>query len=44
VRLLPFLLEGVPAEQFQPDNLHPVAAAQPHIMRTVLKELSPLLK
>jgi acyl-CoA thioesterase-1 len=44
VRLLPFLLEGVPAEQFQPDNLHPVAAAQPHIMRTVLKELSPLVK
>ena len=44
VRLLPFLLQGVPAEQFQPDNLHPVAAAQPHIMRTVLKELSPLLK
>ncbi|HEY0665964.1 MAG TPA: arylesterase [Gallionella sp.] len=44
VRLLPFLLEGVPAEQFQTDNLHPVAAAQPHIMLTVLKELSLLLK
>jgi len=44
VRLLPFLLQGVPAEQFQADNLHPVAAAQPHIMRNVLKELSPLLK
>lgn len=44
VRLLPFLLQGVPAEQFQADNLHPVAAAQPHIMRNVLKELGPLLK
>lgn len=44
VRLLPFLLQGVPAEQFQADNLHPVAAAQPLIMRNVLKELTPLLK
>ncbi|HEX5363702.1 MAG TPA: arylesterase [Gallionella sp.] len=43
VRLLPFLLEGVPPEQFQPDNLHPTAAAQPLIMRKVLKELRPLL-
>lgn len=41
--LLPFLLEGVAAEQFLPDNLHPAAAAQAHIMRTVLRELKPLL-
>ena len=44
IRLLPFLLESVAAEQFQPDNLHPVAAAQPKIMRDVLKELKPLLR
>ncbi|MDD2915660.1 MAG: arylesterase [Gallionella sp.] len=44
IRLLPFLLKNVAAEQFQPDNLHPVAAAQPQIMRSVLKELKPLLR
>ena len=44
IRLLPFLLEGVAADQFQPDNLHPTAAAQPQIMRNVLKELKPLLR
>lgn len=43
VTLLPFLLEGVPAEQFQPDNLHPTAEAQPLIMQTVLQRLKPLL-
>lgn len=43
VRRLPFLLEGVPPQQFQPDNLHPTAAAQPQLMRNVLKELRPLL-
>jgi len=44
IRLLPFLLEGVPPEQFQPDNLHPTAEAQPMLMRNVLKELKPLLR
>ena len=44
LRLLPFLLEGVAPEAFQADNLHPVAAAQPQIMRSVLKELKPLLR
>ena len=44
VRLMPFLLEGVPPEQFQPDNLHPTAAAQPLLMRNVLKTLKPLLR
>jgi len=44
IGLLPFLLEGVAPDQFQPDNLHPTAAAQPQIMRNVLKELKPLLR
>ncbi len=44
IPLLPFLLEGVNADQFQADNLHPVAEAQPHIMLNVLRELKPLLR
>ncbi len=44
VALLPFLLEGVTAEQYQPDNLHPAAASQPQIMRNVLQALKPLLR
>jgi acyl-CoA thioesterase-1 len=44
VRLMPFLLEGIPPEQFQPDNLHPTAEAQPLMMRNVMKELKPLLR
>jgi acyl-CoA thioesterase-1 len=43
ILLLPFLLEGVPPDQFQADNLHPVAAAQQQIMLNVLQELKPLL-
>jgi acyl-CoA thioesterase-1 len=43
ILLLPFLLEGVAADQFQADNLHPVAAAQQHIMDNVLQKLKPLL-
>lgn len=43
VTLLPFLLEGVPAEHFQPDNLHPSADAQPRIMENILLSLRPLL-
>ena len=43
IRLLPFLLEGVAADQFQADNLHPIAAAQPHILNNVMRELKPLL-
>jgi acyl-CoA thioesterase-1 len=42
--LLPYLLEGVTDEQFQSDNLHPAAAAQPQIMRNVLQALKPLLR
>ena len=44
VPLLPFLLEGIAPEQFQADNLHPVAAAQPLIMRHILQILNPLLR
>ncbi|MFZ2163187.1 MAG: arylesterase [Sideroxyarcus sp.] len=44
VALLPFMLEDIPPEQFQADNLHPTAAAQPLIMRNVLHSLMPLLR
>jgi len=43
ILLLPFLLEGVAANQFQADNLHPVAEAQQHIMLNVMQELKHLL-
>jgi len=43
VALVPFFLEGVAPEQFQTDNLHPIAQAQPHIMHNILQELVPLL-
>jgi acyl-CoA thioesterase I len=42
--LLPFILDGIPPEQFQADNLHPTAAAQPLIMRNILRSLTPLLR
>ena len=43
VALVPFLLEGLAPDQFQADNLHPTAAAQQKILRTVLEKLQPLL-
>lgn len=43
IALLPFLLDGVVPEQFQADNLHPKAEAQPHIMRNMFHSLKPLL-
>ncbi|MBI3902761.1 MAG: arylesterase [Nitrosomonadales bacterium] len=43
VTLVPFLLEGITPEQFQADNLHPVAQGQPRIMRNVMQKLQPLL-
>jgi len=43
VSLLPFLLEGVAADQFQADNLHPIAQAQPRILQNVMQKLKPLL-
>ena len=44
--LVPFLLEGLAERRdlYQPDNLHPVAAAQPMILETIWKQLQPLLK
>jgi acyl-CoA thioesterase-1 len=42
VALLPFLLDGVSAEQFQADNLHPDSDAQTRIMGNVLQALRPL--
>ncbi len=43
VTLLPFLLEGLSAEQFQADNLHLNASAQAHIKDTVMTKLRPML-
>jgi acyl-CoA thioesterase I len=42
--LVPFLLDGVAPEQFQADNLHPNAAAQPQLLHNVLQKLEPLLE
>jgi len=44
--LLPFLLAPIATEgrYFQPDNLHPTAAAQPLLLDLVWKELAPLLR
>ncbi len=41
-----FLLDGVALtpELFQPDNLHPTAAAQPRLLDNVWRGLEPLLK
>lgn len=46
VRLVPFLLEGIADRQelFQPDTIHPVAAAQPALLDNVWKELRVLLR
>lgn len=43
IALLPFMLEGIPPEQFLADNLHPNAAAQPRILLNVMHHLKPLL-
>ncbi len=44
--LVPFLLEGIAADRdlFQADGLHPVASAQPRLMKNVWKALEPLLQ
>ena len=44
--LLPFLLDGIAdrRESFQPDNIHPTAAAQPAILENVWRPLLPLLR
>ncbi len=41
--MVPFFLKDVAPEQFQADNLHPTAQAQPHILNTVWQGLKPLL-
>lgn len=45
VPLVPFLLEGIAdrRELFQADTIHPLASAQPALLRNVWKELRPLL-
>ena len=44
--LVPFLFEGFAEkrEYYQPDNLHPTAAAQPILLENVWKALKPMLK
>ena len=44
--LVEFLLDGIALtpELFQPDNLHPTAAAQPRLLDNVWRGLEPLLK
>ncbi|CAH1903513.1 Esterase TesA [Candidatus Nitrotoga sp. HW29] len=44
VELVPFMLKNVQPEQFQADNLHPMASAQAQILQTILDKLKPLLK
>ena len=43
IELVPFMLEGVGADQFQADNLHPVAEAQPRILESVMQKLKGML-
>ncbi len=45
VPLVPFLFEGFAADRtmFQPDGIHPVAAAQPKMLDNVWPQLRPLL-
>jgi acyl-CoA thioesterase-1 len=45
VGLVPFLLDGLDKrEQFQADNLHPTAAAQPVLLENVWKKLGPMVR
>lgn len=41
--LVPFFLDGVTPEQFQADNLHPIAEAQPRILQNVMGQLKKML-
>jgi acyl-CoA thioesterase I len=43
ITLVPFMLEGIEADLFQADNLHPLAEAQPKILQTVMQQLKLLL-
>jgi acyl-CoA thioesterase-1 len=46
VALLPFLLAPIAHDigAFQPDGVHPTAAAQPRLLEHVWSDLKPLLK
>ena len=45
VAFVPFLLEGLDQrEQFQPDNLHPTAEAQPILLENVWRKLAPMVR
>ncbi len=44
IALVPFMLEGIPPEQFQADNLHPNAVAQSQILANLRPYLQPLLR
>lgn len=43
IELVPFMLQGIRADEFQADNLHPIADAQPKILLTVMQKLKPML-
>lgn len=43
IALVPFMLEGIGADQFQADNLHPLAETQPMILETVMQKLKQML-
>ncbi len=44
IALVPFMLKGIAPDQFQADNFHPAASAQPRILRNILQPLKPLLR
>ncbi|MEW5903135.1 MAG: arylesterase [Pseudomonadota bacterium] len=44
IALVPFMLDGIPPEQFQADNLHPNAVAQSQILANLRPSLHPLLR
>lgn len=46
IALVPLLFEGFAADtaMFQPDGIHPAAAAQPKMLETIWTRLRPLLK
>jgi len=42
--LVPFFLDGVADDQFQPDRLHPLEAAQPRLLDNIWPKLRPMLR
>lgn len=43
IALVPFMLQSIEIDEFQADNLHPLAEAQPKILQTVLTKLREIL-